>query len=324
MAKTYLTCGLALLLLVSPAAAQVIVQPSPEVEVKIEEAKPSAMRLFSPVPRQVFTGDSLKVVGIALNPTYRGMVRIRLGDVEQLVSVDEKGRFSTVMPLKRWGVNTLIVDAGGVPHVVEVIYRPPQAMFVITAPNKGSLYPGDSLQLMPAIQFGNGELQRIDSGVVWRLSNKAVGRVEAGSRFVAVGPGRTVVQAVYGDTTAAIPIQVIPSEPPAPSAGLSNVTVTSPKVRLAIWDDSIPDGDKITIFLNGRPIVEHLEIFREAKVITLTLNPGHNTVEILAENEGWTAPNTAALAVIPENGQGIEQHYQAHQNTKRKFVITLK
>jgi len=324
MMRTCLMWGLTLLFLASPTVAQVIIHPSQSVEVRIEESKPSAVRLFSPAAGQVFTEDSLKVVGIVLNSSYRGTVRLRLGDTEQFVSVDERGRFSTVMLLNRWGVNTLIADAGGIPRAVEVIYLPALATFVITAADKSSLYPGDSLQLMPAIQFRNGELQEINSGVLWRSSNKAVGRVDANGLFVAVGPGRTVVQAIYGDTMATIPIQVMPSKPLAPSVGLSNLTVTSPQVRLAIWDNSIVDGDMVTIFLNGHPIVEHLEIFREARVLTLTLRPGHNTVEILAENEGWSPPNTAALAVIPENGQGVEQQYQAHQNTKRRFVITLK
>lgn len=315
----------ALLWTFGAAAGQVVIEePAQRVRVDVEKAKPSAVRLFSPAAGQVFTEDSLKVAGIVLNSSYRGTVRLRLGDTEQFVSVDERGRFSTVMLLNRWGVNILIADAGGIPRAVEVIYRPPLATFVVTAPHTGSLYPGDSLQLMPAIRFGNGELQGINSGVLWHSSNRAVGRIEANGRFVALGPGRTVIQAVYGDTVATIPIQVIPSKPPAPSVGLIDVTVTSPKVRLIAWDNSTVDGDVITIFLNGRPIVEHLEIFREPKVFTLTLNPGHNTVEILAENEGWLPPNTAALAVIPENGQGVEQQYQAYQNTKRRFVITLK
>lgn len=110
---------------------------------------------------------------------------------------------------------------------------------------------------------------------------------------------------------------------PAPSTGFTNLTVRHSRIKLMVWDNAAEDGDVVSVFLNGTPVVQSLEIFHRPQIFSLTLQPGHNRLEIEANNEGLVPPNTASVAIIPEGEQGIEQTFIAHQGTRKHLTVTL-
>jgi hypothetical protein len=315
----------ALFLAWATASAQVIMERPKVVKVRVEDVPLSTAQIFSPVPGKVYSDTLIRVEGVVLNPRPRAKVWLRLNEVEREVSLDAKGRFSTVLPLSREGASQLIVDTGGIPQKVEVRYRPALSSLSISPPAsyRGALSPGETLPLETIARLKTGEVRRVTPETVWKCDSGA-GRVEAGGRFVALQPGRAVVSAVYGDLTATIPILVDAPEPPPPSPGLTNLTVNTPHVVLNIWDHKAEDGDIVTAFLNGAPVASHLTIFNHPQAFRLTLRPGSNLIEILAENEGTQPPNTAAISVAPEGGQGDVQSYKAYQKTKSHFTVTLR
>ena len=227
-------------------------------------------------------------------------------------------------PLHAEGVNRLVVDPGGVPGEVKVLYQPAPAALTLSpaTPWGGILHPGERVQVKAEATFHTGEVRTVTPEVAWRCDGDA-GRVEDGGWFVAVKPGRAKVTAVYRDSAATIPIQVVAPEQPPPSDGLVNLTVKTPQVILEVWDGEAEDGDILTIFLNGIAVVSKLEIFHRPQRFSLTLQPGLNRVEILAENEGKEPPNTAVIRVAPDGESGTIQQYTAYQKDRGHFTILL-
>lgn len=315
----------ALFLAWATASAQVIVERPKVVKIKVEDVPLSTARIFSPVSGKVYSDTLIRVEGVILNARPRAKVWLRLNEIEREVSLDEKGRFSAVLPLHREGVSQLVVDSGGIPQRVEVRYRPALSSLSISPPAsyRGALSSGETLQLETVARLKTGEVRRVTPETVWKCDSK-VGRVETDGRFLALQPGRAVVSAIYGDATATIPILVNHPEPPPPSPGLTNLTLNTPRVVLNIWDNEAEDGDIVTVFLNGAPVVSHLTLFNRPQAFRLTLRPGCNLIEILAENEGTQPPNTAAISVAPEGGQGDVQSHKAYQKTKSHLTVTLR
>lgn len=75
-------------------------------------------------------------------------------------------------------------------------------------------------------------------------------------------------------------------------------SVTSIKVKLK--DGNKVDGDKVSIFLNGKKIYSGVEVKRFNKTLKFDLPPGRRVHEItfVADNLGGVPPNTADIKVI--------------------------
>ncbi len=306
------------------AAAQVVIAKPKVVKVQVERPHPPTVELTSPVPGKVYRDTLIHVEGVVLHARPGARVWVHLGDTERELPVGEGGRFSTAAPLRVEGVNRLLVDPGGVPQEMKVMYQPAPAALTLSpaTPWSGTLHPGERVQVKAEATFHTGEVRAVTAETAGRCDGDA-GRVEDGGWFVAVKPGRAKVTAVYRDSAATIPIQVVAPEPPPPSDGLVNLTVKTPQVTLDVWDGEAEDGDILTISLNGVVVVSKLEIFHRPQRFFLTLQPGLNRVEILAENEGTSPPNTAAIRVAPEGEDGVTQKYEAYQKTRSHFTIVL-
>ncbi|HIF15188.1 MAG TPA: hypothetical protein EYQ86_07690 [Bacteroidetes bacterium] len=68
-------------------------------------------------------------------------------------------------------------------------------------------------------------------------------------------------------------------------------------ITLSIWDDQKLDGDSISLFLNGEPVLENYALTKEMKVIQLSLVEGNNDIIMKALNLGSIPPNTAKIMV---------------------------
>lgn len=70
------------------------------------------------------------------------------------------------------------------------------------------------------------------------------------------------------------------------------------KFILEIWDNGKEDGDLISLTFNKKTVFRNYEIKNEKRVVELDLIDGDNLIEILANNNGTIAPNTAKVILI--------------------------
>ncbi len=76
-----------------------------------------------------------------------------------------------------------------------------------------------------------------------------------------------------------------------------SVTVSSDLVTVLVWDKNRVDGDEISLYLNGKPVLENYTVSKTKKEVTLKLEPGSNILVMHALNLGRIPPNTAALSI---------------------------
>lgn len=98
--------------------------------------------------------------------------------------------------------------------------------------------------------------------------------------------------------------------------------IKSSKLRLAIWDDANEDGDRISIFLNGKEILGNYKLKRTKKEIAITL-PNTQKIHYLkikALNEGLATPNTSRIQI-----KCLDQmeNIRAHIKTNEAVYIAL-
>jgi hypothetical protein len=86
-----------------------------------------------------------------------------------------------------------------------------------------------------------------------------------------------------------------------------------------IWDYGYVDGDIITVFFNGKNMLNKYEINATKKQLRLPLGAGENVIRILAENEGKAPPNTARLLLT----DGKKQYSFTAYNTVGKSAEIL-
>lgn len=73
-----------------------------------------------------------------------------------------------------------------------------------------------------------------------------------------------------------------------------------------LWDNASEDGDIVSVYLNGRWIIENHSLLKAGTDFTFStalLIPGANDLAVFALNEGSSGPNTASIAV---NGEEIK------------------
>ncbi|MCE3228514.1 MAG: hypothetical protein K0S32_3065 [Bacteroidetes bacterium] len=69
------------------------------------------------------------------------------------------------------------------------------------------------------------------------------------------------------------------------------------ELKIIIWDKNYVDGDKVSIYLNGKLLVKNFTLSKIKKEIILQLEPGSNFLMMEAINEGTEPPNTAAIGI---------------------------
>ncbi|MEO5945009.1 MAG: hypothetical protein ABIP30_09330 [Ferruginibacter sp.] len=79
---------------------------------------------------------------------------------------------------------------------------------------------------------------------------------------------------------------------------IGSISSTSRQVQLAIWDDAVEDGDSISININGEWITRGFPVKKNPQFLTVTLKPGQNAINFIADNVGSIPPNTSVLEII--------------------------
>jgi hypothetical protein len=99
------------------------------------------------------------------------------------------------------------------------------------------------------------------------------------------------------------------------------VKTKAPHARIEVWDDTIEDGDIISLYQNGRTLLDHYTLLSQKKEIGLSLSPGKaDTIMLVAENLGTAPPNTAALSLWLA---GLEHRYLATTQPGQPVYIIL-
>lgn len=85
-----------------------------------------------------------------------------------------------------------------------------------------------------------------------------------------------------------------------------DIEINSDSVRISFYDNGEIDGDTISVFLNGKPVVAGQELTSRAFSVYLALDPSKeiNEVSMFAENVGKYPPNTALMVLT----DGINRH----------------
>ena len=74
--------------------------------------------------------------------------------------------------------------------------------------------------------------------------------------------------------------------------------ITGSRIKLTIWDKGQVDGDRISIMLNGKYLLENYSTVAAPKIIETLLSGNElDTIKIIALNEGTLPPNTAAIII---------------------------
>ncbi|ULQ53858.1 hypothetical protein [Flavihumibacter fluvii] len=79
----------------------------------------------------------------------------------------------------------------------------------------------------------------------------------------------------------------------------NELKVASDSVRISFYDNGDIDGDSISVFLNGNPVIEKQVISAKALTVYVKLDPTKefNDLSMFAENLGRIPPNTALMVV---------------------------
>lgn len=93
------------------------------------------------------------------------------------------------------------------------------------------------------------------------------------------------------------------------------------KEFITFWDNSILDGDIISVYLNEIKILNNHKLTKEKKKIELKLKDGINVLSIYAHNLGEIPPNT--IGVI-RNIKGKKTHYTFRSDKYNNATIIFK
>lgn len=75
------------------------------------------------------------------------------------------------------------------------------------------------------------------------------------------------------------------------------VQVSSPNLRIRVWDNGTVDGDIVTIFLNGQQLVRKFRVNKHKWSMPVKLTEPENLLIIHAEDLGDITPNTVAVSI---------------------------
>lgn len=75
------------------------------------------------------------------------------------------------------------------------------------------------------------------------------------------------------------------------------INVRNSNVKLIIKDPNAEDGDVISLYLNGYPLLIEYSVLKKEKVIEIELDEGENHIIMRAINVGRIPPNTASITL---------------------------
>ena len=93
-------------------------------------------------------------------------------------------------------------------------------------------------------------------------------------------------------------------------------------VVLRCRDHEFVDGDRVRVYMNGHVLVPNIRLGSGYQDFELFLDPGMNTVEIEALNQGTSGPNTAEFIIIDDDGALLfSNEWNLATGIRAKFII---
>jgi hypothetical protein len=100
------------------------------------------------------------------------------------------------------------------------------------------------------------------------------------------------------------------------------LTMQNRRISMKVWDNSIEDGDIISIYVNGKKKYSNIYLTTKPQEFLLDLQPGENTITAHAESFGKSEPNTAAIKVSDgKNEQLLTLSASKNQEEMIKIVV---
>ncbi len=83
---------------------------------------------------------------------------------------------------------------------------------------------------------------------------------------------------------------------------LGTVNTTSKQVTIECRDHSYVDGDRVQMYINGKPVKGSIGLRGHFFTIDIALNEGYNRIDFKALNQGLSGPNTAEFRLYDQQG----------------------
>lgn len=89
---------------------------------------------------------------------------------------------------------------------------------------------------------------------------------------------------------------------------LGSFRTNSKAVRIICRDFQYPDGDRVTIMINGIPVIKNITLRGSYQGFDIPLQVGLNKIAFIALNQGTSGPNTAGFKVFDDSGNEISSN----------------
>jgi hypothetical protein len=104
---------------------------------------------------------------------------------------------------------------------------------------------------------------------------------------------------------------------------VKTIEISADSVLLELYDDSIVDGDSVSIFLNNKLLLGNIALTEKGiqQRISLPKNSEGVLISMYAENQGTIPPNTGLLII---RDKGLKQEIRFTSSTKKTAAVLLK
>lgn len=103
-------------------------------------------------------------------------------------------------------------------------------------------------------------------------------------------------------------MDAISNKMPVVDKDLGGFSTDSEYITIICKDFSAPDGDVVSILVNGETRVRHILLTTSYQQFVINLAPGLNKLSFVALNQGESGPNTAAFMVFDESGRVLSSN----------------
>jgi hypothetical protein len=103
---------------------------------------------------------------------------------------------------------------------------------------------------------------------------------------------------------------------------VKTISAMADSVTIILYDDGEIDGDIVTVFDNGKILINQLSLIKEPYKVTLALPAvgAKHVIELMAENEGSIPPNTAYMLVLA-GSERVEVKASSDKRSNAAIVI---
>ena len=106
---------------------------------------------------------------------------------------------------------------------------------------------------------------------------------------------------------------------------LKRIDIKQSNFKVDLYDDGDVDGDIVSVYFNGKIILNNKKLTEKALTLNLTAdaNRTENELLIYADNEGDIAPNTA-LMIVTEGAERTEVRISSDEKKNGVIIFTKK